>query len=241
MSINSIIWTCTKISGQSNAVIHTTQGSFVYFRITSFRHPALSTASSKSLRKMTADKATRPEYRCLHCRQPNKIRGFPACTEYAATSLRTIEPAPITQPRRRMAPSSTTQLAPIHTSSSITIPPLLGRKPCSRMGVSRRRYSWFTGAKVQFAAIATPCPMRIPFPVYRTQPELITESVPTTSSPIPPAGLIFTNESITERAPIIIFVPRTESSMSARLETLASGCIRIISPPAAPGPAWLEP
>src|SRR3989344_8929699 len=58
-----------------------------------------------------------------------------------------------------------------------------------------------------------------------TVPEVIAVAAPMTTSPEPPAGLIFTKLSIITRGPISMSVPRTDSSMSAIGEMRAVGSI----------------
>src|SRR5581483_5024476 len=98
-------------------------------------------------------------------RAPICFAGAPATIAYSATSPRTTEPAATTAPLRITAPSSTTTPAPSQQSSSITMPPLDGWKPCSRISRSRSAMAWLVGASVQLAAIATEWPMRTPLPV----------------------------------------------------------------------------
>ena len=83
------------------------------------------------------------------------------------------------------------------------------------------------GANVQFDAIETLFPIKIPLPVYITQPELMKQLSPMMQFPDPPAGFIFTKLSITVSFPICINVPRTESSISARREIFALGSMAI--------------
>ena len=51
-------------------------------------------------------------------------------------------------------------------------------------------------------AIETFSPIEIPFPIYKTQPELICVPAPIRMSPTPPAALNFTKESIQTFGPI---------------------------------------
>ena len=143
----------------------------------------------------------------------------------SGSAPRTREAAPITLPPPIRAPSTSTVLAPIHTSSPMQMPPRLGWKPWSRIGRSGSANAWLVGAKVQFAATSTLRPMRMPLPVYSTQPELMTLPRPITRSPLPPAGLILTKASITTSSSMTMRLPRCESSMSARCDTRALGAM----------------
>jgi len=64
---------------------------------------------------------------------------------------RTSDAAPITVPLPTQAPSTSTLLAPIHTSSPITIPPRLGWNPCVRIGRAGSSNAWLVGASVLIA------------------------------------------------------------------------------------------
>ena len=57
------------------------------------------------------------------------------------------------------------------------------------------------------------------------QPELIMLPRPITRSPLPPAGLILTNASITTSSSMTMRLPRCKSSISARCETRALGAM----------------
>ena len=62
--------------------------------------------------------------------------GVPCARQYGGSIPRSSDAAPMTLPLPIVVPSSSTQLAPIHTSSPMTIPPRLGWNPCSRIGRS---------------------------------------------------------------------------------------------------------
>jgi hypothetical protein len=103
--------------------------------------PHLEASALQVCNQVPSDEPSGAEDAGFQPRHATVLAGTPALTEYSGSSWRTIEPAPTTHPRRRTAPSRMTELAPIHTSSSMTMPPLLGLKPCSRMGRARSLYS----------------------------------------------------------------------------------------------------
>ena len=100
------------------------------------------------------------------------LNGFPTYTPNSSKFPRTNDDAPTTHPFPKVEPSSTEVNDPIHTSFPIRIPPFDFLKPWRWIITLASSKLWFVGARTQFAAIETFSPIEIPFPIYKTQPEL---------------------------------------------------------------------
>src|SRR3989344_869213 len=135
MGVHGVERARAEVGGEPHAIDHMAQRAGEHLGIATRWRPHGVTLGLQMRHQAAADVSRGAQHgkrrrgQARHRRSPTAASGWPAYTVYASNSPRTMEPAPTTQPRRNTAPSSSTQLAPIHTSSSITMPPLLDRKP----------------------------------------------------------------------------------------------------------------